>query len=102
VKKVAEEQWQVLDKSQNNTFPLPPPPGFKPPSSQSVVFRSLAPPNEGATPTQEEYSVTGTYEVVKKALDEAIDLKKGTKDAAERVSAAVGTLGMQQVQAEKH
>jgi hypothetical protein len=61
----------------------------------NAVYVPLSPEESRYESVKEENSVTSTYAVVTKAMIGAVNEKRKAKEAAQRVSAAVGTAGQE-------
>jgi hypothetical protein len=61
----------------------------------NAIYVPLSPEENRYAQVKEEHSVTSTYEVVKSAMQDAVSEKRKAKEAAQRVSAAVGTAGQE-------
>lgn len=77
-KRVAKEELAAIQKTDN------PPPEFS--DLVSVAGRPIIQDRE----TQEQGAVTGTYKVVGSLMQEAIDDKRKGRDAAKRITNAIG------------
>ena len=61
----------------------------------NAIYVPLSPEESRYESVKEENSVTGIYETVKSAMQDAVSEKRKAKEAAQRVSAAVGTAGQE-------
>lgn len=53
-------------------------------------FESMQAPQEVETPTQEQFTVTGQYQIVAAEVKKAVEEKKKARSAAQRLMDAIG------------
>jgi hypothetical protein len=64
-------------------------------AKSKAIFVPLSPEGSRYEAVKEENSVTGVYEVVRTAMKEAVGEKRKAKEAAQRISASIGTAGQE-------